>query len=270
VIQNMIQTDASINPGNSGGPLVNLEAEVVGINTAIFSRSGGYMGVGFAIPINMAKGVATQLLQGGEVSRGYLGVSIQQLTPELAESFGLGGRKGVLVAQVSEGSPAGKAGLRQGDLVVKYQGEPVEDSGKFRNRVSLTPPGTEAEMTIVRGGREKTLRVRITRLEDAVAVTRESGIGAEELGISVQDITPELAKKLGARAGEGVVVTGVSRGSVAGMAGIEPGSVILQVNKSPVSSAGEFAELVNASADNRRVLLLLSRRGGTHYVVLRW
>ena len=268
--EDFIQTDAAINPGNSGGPLVNLEGEVVGINTAIFSRSGGYMGVGFAIPINMAKGVATQLLQGGEVSRGYLGVSIQQLTPELAESFGLGGRKGVLVAQVSEGSPAGKAGLRQGDLVVKYQGEPVEDSGKFRNRVSLTPPGTEAEMTIVRGGREKTLRVRITRLEDAVAVTRESGIGAEELGISVQDITPELAKKLGARAGEGVVVTGVSRGSVAGMAGIEPGSVILQVNKSPVSSAGEFAELINASADNRRVLLLLSRRGGTHYVVLRW
>jgi serine protease Do len=268
--EDFIQTDAVINPGNSGGPLVNLDGEVVGINTAIFSRSGGYMGVGFAIPINMARGVATQLLQGGEVSRGYLGISIQQLTRELAESFGLGGRKGVLVSQITRGSPAEEAGLREGDLIVRYQGEPVVDSGNLRNRISLTPPGTEAEMRVVRGGREKALRVRIASLEDAAAAIPASSAAAEELGITVQDVTPELASKLGIRPGEGVVVTGVRRGSVAGMAGIEPGSVILQVNRQPVRSATEFAEHVSASGEARRVLLQLSRRGTTYYVVLHW
>ena len=268
--EDFIQTDAAINPGNSGGPLVNLDGEVVGINTAIFSRSGGYMGVGFAIPINMAMGVATQLLQGGEVSRGYLGIGLQQLTPELSDSFGLGGRQGVLVAQVNGGSPAGKAGIRPGDLVVRYQGEPLEDADNFRNRISFTPPGTVAELVVVRGDREITLRVRVGRLEDAATVDREWKAAADVLGIVVQSMTPELAEKLGGRAGEGVVVTRVRRGSVAGLAGIEPGSVILQVNKQPVNTAGEFAELVNASGDARRVLLLVSRQGTTYYAVLRW
>ncbi len=268
--EDFIQTDAAINPGNSGGPLVNLDGEVVGINTAIFSRSGGYMGVGFAIPINMARGVATQLLQGGEVSRGHLGVAVQELTPELADSFGLEGKKGVLVAQVTRGSPAEKAGLRQGDLIVSYQGEPVEDIGKFRNRISLTPPGTGAELDIVRGGKEQTVSVRIAGLDEGSVVAREMQAVTDELGIVVQTMTDELANKPGSRAGEGVVVTKVIPGSVASMAGIEPGAVILQVNKRPVRSAEEFAELVNATSSAKRVLLLISRRGTTYYVVLRW
>jgi serine protease Do len=269
--EDFIQTDAAINPGNSGGPLVNLDGEVVGINTAIFSRSGGYMGVGFAIPINMARGVATQLLQGGEVSRGYLGVAIQELTPELADSLDLQGRQGVLVAQITEDSPADKGGLRQGDLIVRYQGKAVDDAGGFRNRISLTPPDTRAELVVVRGGREKTMQVRIGRLEDQVALEQEvSTAAADELGINVQGMTAELAEKLGARPGEGVVVTRVRRGSVASMAGIEPGSVILQVNKQPVNTAGQFASLVNTAGEARRVLLLVSRRGATQYIVLRW
>ncbi len=268
--EDFIQTDAAINPGNSGGPLVNLDGEVVGINTAIFSRSGGYMGVGFAIPINMARGVATQLLQGGEVSRGHLGVAVQELTPELADSFGLEGKKGVLVAQVTRGSPAEKAGLRQGDLIVSYRGEPVEDIGKFRNRISLTPPGTGAELDIVRGGKEQTVSVRIAGLDEGSVVAREMQAVTDELGIVVQTMTDELANKPGSRAGEGVVVTKVIPGSVASMAGIEPGAVILQVNKRPVRSAEEFAELVNATSSAKRVLLLISRRGTTYYVVLRW
>jgi serine protease Do len=268
--EDFIQTDAAINPGNSGGPLVNLDGEVVGINTAIFSRSGGYMGVGFAIPINMARGVATQLLQGGEVSRGHLGVAVQELTPELADSFGLEGRQGVLVAQVTKGSPAEKSGLRQGDLIVQYQGEEVGDTGKFRNRISLTPPGTRAELVIIRNGREQNIGVSIGRLEEVGAIAQQAHERTTELGLVVQGMTPELAKKLRTRPGEGVVVTKVMSGSVAAMAGIEPGSVILQVNKQPVSSAGEFAKLVNASGDDRHVLLLVSRRGTTYYVVLRW
>ena len=268
--EDFIQTDAAINPGNSGGPLVNLDGEVVGINTAIFSRSGGYMGVGFAIPINMARNVATQLLQIGEVSRGYLGAAIQELTPELADSFDLEGRQGVLVAQVTKGSPAEKAGLRPGDLIVRYQGEEVGDVARFRNSISLTPPGTRAKLVIVRNGREQKIGVGIGRLEVEGAAAQQAQERAGELGLVVQGMTPELAKKLGARPGDGVVVTKVMSGSVAAMAGIEPGSVILQVNKRQVSSAEEFARLVNASGNDRRVLLLVSRRGTTYYVVLRW
>lgn len=268
--EDFIQTDAAINPGNSGGPLVNLDGEVVGINTAIFSRSGGYMGVGFAIPINMARGIATQLLQGGEVSRGHLGVAIQELTPELADSFGLQGRQGVLVAQVTPDSPAEKAGLRQGDLIVQYQGETVGDIGTFRNRISLTPPGTDAGLVIVRDGREQTARVRIGRLDEDSDSAQQAQEHTGELGLVVQTITPELAERIGARPGEGVVVTQVIPGSVAGMAGIEPGSVILQVNKRPVRSAGEYAKLVEATTDAKRVLLLVSRRSSSYYVVLRW
>jgi serine protease Do len=268
--EDFIQTDAAINPGNSGGPLVNLDGEVVGINTAIFSRSGGYMGVGFAIPINMAKSVASQLLQDGEVHRGHLGVTIQQLTPELADSFGLKERTGVLVAEVGKGSPADRAGLRQGDLILRYMGETVGDVGSFRNRISLTPPGTEAELDIVRQGRQLTLDVRIGKLDEDVVVAGKAQEHAVELGLTVQTITPQLADKLGAKPGEGVVVTGVDPGSVAAMGGIKPGAVILQVNKEPVSSAGEFAKRVGSTAGKRQVLLLISQRGSPFYLVLRW
>ena len=268
--EDFIQTDAAINPGNSGGPLVNLDGEVIGINTAIFSRSGGYMGVGFAIPINMARGIATQLLQGGEVSRGHLGVAIQELTPELADSFGLQGKQGVLVAQVTRGSPAEKAGLRQGDLIVRYQGETVDDAGTFRNRISLTPPGTRARLVIVREGREQNVDVMIGRLDESRVVAGETQESSNELGLVVQTITPDLAEKLLSRPGEGFVITKVIPGSVASLAGIEPGAVILQVNKRPVDSAEEFAKLVNIASDAKRILLLISRRGSPYYVVLRW
>jgi len=157
--EDFIQTDAAINPGNSGGPLVNLDGEVVGINTAIFSRSGGYMGVGFAIPIDLAKGIANQLMDTGEVTRGYLGIVIQALTPELAESFDLENKAGILVAQVTEDSPAAQAGLQQGDVIVAYQGKPVMDVGSFRNRVSLTLPGSREQLTIIRGGKRHGITV---------------------------------------------------------------------------------------------------------------
>ena len=162
--EDFIQTDAAINPGNSGGPLVNLDGQAVGINTAIFSRSGGYMGVGFAIPINLAKAIAQQLIDEGQVTRGFLGVVIQQLTPELAESFGLQQGQGILVAQVSEDTPASRAGLRQGDVIVEYRGEAVKEVGRFRNRVALTPPGSRERLTVIRDGERKDLTVAIGTL----------------------------------------------------------------------------------------------------------
>jgi serine protease Do len=197
-------------------------------------------------------------------------VAIQELTPELADSFGLQGKQGVLVAQVTRGSPAEKAGLRQGDLIVRYQGETVDDAGTFRNRISLTPPGTRARLVIVREGREQNVDVVIGRLDESRVVAGETQESNNELGLVVQAITPDLAEKLRSRPGEGVVVTKVIPGSVASLAGIEPGAVILQVNKRAVGSAEEFAKLVNIASDAKRILLLISRRGSPYYVVLRW
>jgi len=268
--EDFIQTDAAINPGNSGGPLVNLDGEVVGINTAIFSGSGGYMGVGFAIPINLAKQIAGQLLEEGEVTRGYLGIVIQQLTPELAESFDIGPAGGILIAQVSADSPAAKAGLRQGDVIVAYRGEPVDDVGNFRNRVSLTPPGSREELTIIRNGERRTVGVTIGRLSEDESVAGGPAATTEELGLSVQTLSKELAEQFGVEPGEGVVVTAVVPGSAAARAGIEQGVIIVQVNRKPVNTAAEFKRAVTASRDERSILLLVRKGDMQHYLVLRW
>ena len=268
--EDFIQTDAAINPGNSGGPLVNLDGEVVGVNTAIFSRSGGYMGVGFAIPSNLAKAIADQLIEHGEVTRGYLGVVIQPLTPDLAKSFNMDPGKGVLVAQVSENSPAEKAGLRQGDVIVEYGGKPVTDVGSFRNRVSLTAPGSTETITVLRDGERKTLKVTIGKLTEDQLIAQGPAQSADEIGLTVQTLTPQLAEQFGARPGEGVVVTEVHPGSIAAMAGIETGSIILQVNREPVSSATDFQRAIKQAASEKRVLLLVRKGGMQRYVALSW
>jgi serine protease Do len=267
--EDFIQTDAAINPGNSGGPLVNLDGDVVGINTAIFTRSGGYMGVGFAIPINLAKAIANQLIDRGEVTRGFLGIVIQQLTPELAESFDLEQTRGILISQVSPDSPAQEAGLRQGDVIVSYRGEPVEDIGSFRNRVSLSPPGSKQQLTIIRDGRREDIEVTIGNLSEGGALAEGPTQSADELGMTVQTLTPELAEQLDAKAGEGVVVTDVTPGSIAAQAGIRPGSIILQADQKPIGNAAEFKRAVEA-ARNNRVLLLVQINNQQRFVVLRW
>jgi serine protease Do len=267
--EDFIQTDAAINPGNSGGPLVNLDGEVVGINTAIFSRSGGYMGVGFAIPINMAKGIANQLLDDGEVSRGYLGVSIQPMTQELANSFDMNDIKGILVTQVVAASPAERAGLQQGDLIVSFEGDEVSDVGDFRNRVSLTEPGKSADLVVIRDGREKKITVKIGKL-DGAEIASGPTVSSDELGLTVQTLTRDLAKQLRTESQQGVVVTSVTPGSIAAMAGIEPGSVILQVNRKTVADAGSFRARIKESLPDKRILLLLSQNGMSRYLVLRW
>jgi serine protease Do len=268
--EDFIQTDAAINPGNSGGPLANLEGEVVGMNTAIFSRSGGYMGVGFAIPINLARAIADQLIDKGTVTRGFLGVLIQPLTPELADSFGIEQRSGILIAQVSEGSPADKAGLRQGDVVVGYRGKPISDVGRFRNQVSLTAPGSREELTILRDGKRKDVTVTIGTLEGNEQVALGPAQSTDELGLTVQTLTPQLAEQLDAKPGEGVVVTSVEPDSAAADAGLQPGTLILEVNQEAVKNAQDFARRVEANADKKRLLLLVRKDDMQRYVALSW
>ncbi len=268
--EDFIQTDAAINPGNSGGPLVNLDGEVVGMNTAILSRSGGSMGVGFAIPSNLIKVIANQLIEKGEVTRGYLGVVIQQLTPELAASFDIKSGSGILVAQVSDDSPAAKAGLKQGDVIVAYQDEAVNDVGRFRNRVALTAPDSKAKLTILRHGKRQTLTVTIGKLSKEKLAAQGASQSTDEIGLTVQTLTPQLAKQFDVKAGEGVVVTQVQSGSIAALAGITPGTVIVQVNHKTVSSAGEFKRAVKESSDEKSVLLLIRKGAMQNYIVLRW
>lgn len=266
--EDFIQTDAAINPGNSGGPLVNLDGEVIGINTAIFSRSGGYMGVGFAIPINMAKEIAQQLLEGGEVTRGFLGVTIQNLTPELAESFAVDSLNGVIVAQVSEGSPAQKAGLRQGDLIIQYQDQKVKDSGSFRNRVSLTPPGSKVSIGVNRKGKKISLLATIGELS-AQQTLSASISSTNAIGVSVQTITSSLAQQFNGSEGKGVVVTSVKPGSLAERAGLDVGTIIYEVNREKVNDAQQFKKLIDES-NNSRALMLIGKGDMTRFVVLDW
>lgn len=268
--EDFIQTDAAINPGNSGGPLVNLEGKVVGVNTAIFSRSGGYMGIGFAIPSQLARHIANSLIETGKVVRGYLGIVIQPLTKDLAESFGIDVSSGILVAQVEGDTPADEAGFRQGDVIVEYEGKEVNDVGDFRNRISLTEPGASRDITVIRDGKRRTLKVTIGTLDDSRLLAAGGADTSEELGLVVQTLTPDLAQQFDAEAGEGVVVTGVKPGSIAAMAGIRTGTIILQVDRQPVTNAAEFRRAVKKSGDDNRVLLLVNQGEMQRYVVLRW
>lgn len=268
--EDFIQTDAAINPGNSGGPLVNLDGEVIGINTAIASRNGGYMGIGFAIPSNLASNIADQLISSGEVSRGYLGIVIQDLSPDLARSFALDSTRGILVADVSPDSPAAQAGVQQGDVIVGYQGQEVINVGAFRNQVSLTAPGTSATLTVIRRGEELALDVTIGALDGAQVASQESVESSAEIGLTVQTLTPELARQFGVEVGSGVVVTQVTPGSAAAEAGIRAGMVILEVRQNRVASAEEFNRAIRESGDSRSALLLIRTEAGPRYVVLEW
>jgi len=255
--EDFIQTDAAINPGNSGGPLINLRGEAIGINTAIFSKSGGYMGIGFAIPVNMAKAIKDQLIKTGSVTRGYLGVIIQDLTAGLAKSFGLGESQGVVVAEVVKGSPADKGGLRPGDAITEFQGRKVTNAGEFRNRVALTPPGTKVELAVLRNGRRCSIRVTVGALgQEARTAAAQSDL-LKKIGIAVHDLTPDIAKQLGYEHGQGVVVTAVEPGSVAALAGLQAGTLILEVNRRPVHNTREFAQALAVSAKTKSVLMLV-------------
>ncbi|MEA3544937.1 MAG: DegQ family serine endoprotease [Thermodesulfobacteriota bacterium] len=266
--ENFIQTDAAINPGNSGGPLINLDGEVVGMNTAIFSRNGGYMGIGFAIPINMAQNIYQQLMKHGGVTRGRLGVLIQDLTKELAESFDIDQREGILVAQVMEDSPAEIAGLKQGDVILKLNDNKVDKVAKFRNQIAMTRPGTDVEFLVFRDGKKKKIKAAIGTMETDDDGHPISSDELPELGMKLQKLTRDLAEQFDYKDARGVLVTAVETGSLAARAGIKRGDLIEEVNRKEVGTPAQVKELIKNS--KKKTVLLLVRQGdASRYLALK-
>ena len=252
---NFIQTDASINPGNSGGPLINIKGEVVGINTAIIASGKG---IGFAIPVNMAKDIAPQLQEKGHVTRGWFGVSIQEMTPELAKSFGLKDKKGALVAEVVTGSPAEKAGIQQGDVIMEFDGKEVADSQELPRMVASTPVGKSVNVKLWRNGKALDQQVKISEMEENVEVAKTASHN-KTLGIAVQNLTPEMARRLRLKSESGVVVTRVESGSPAADAGIQTGDIIREVNRTPVKNVEDLVQKLEQAKDQNNILLLVQR-----------
>ena len=262
-----IQTDAAINPGNSGGPLVNLKGEVVGINSAIFSRSGGNIGIGFAIPINLAKELLPQLREKGKVVRGWLGVYIQKVTPEIAESLGLDEAHGALVADVMDDTPAAEAGVEVGDVIIEFDGHKIHESNDLPTIVARTPVGKQTTLQIVRGEKKQKLPVKIGELADDDMVVSEGP--AEDLGLSVQNLTPEIAESLGIDETTGVVVASVEPGSAADQARLQRGDIILEVNRREIENESAFSKALRGLKAKKSVLLLVRRGENTIFVALK-
>jgi serine protease Do len=275
--ENFIQTDAAINVGNSGGPLINLNGQAIGINTAIVGPGGGNIGIGFAIPINMAQEIAEQLIKTGAVERGYLGVVPQDLTDELAEALGLENGRGVILAQVTEGSPAARAGLRQGDVVLQFAERDVESAVQFRNLVASQRPGTTVPMVVLRDGERQTLPVQLDPrpgIEELRGGRRTPETPPEEpepqsLGLTVRDLSSEMAQRFGYEDVTGVIIARVEPGSEAAEKGLRPGYVIREVNRRPVKDVRQYQQAINeAIKKGGRILLLITNGQANQYVVL--
>jgi serine protease Do len=274
--EDFIQTDAAINPGNSGGAMINARGELIGINTAILSRTGGYQGIGFAVPSSMARQVIDSLVKYKKVVRGWLGVSIQEVTSDLAEEFSVRDLKGALVSGVMKGSPAEKAGIKQGDVILQFNGKTVEDTGHLRNMVSQTPVGSRVKVAVLRQKKELELEVAIAELPKKMAESPagegESGEAPEEestvlSGMSVRDLTPDISRRFGLEEGEkGVVVMKVETNSRVYEAGVRPGDVILQINQKSVSTLEEYKKIASKIKAKERILLLIRRKGQDLFV----
>jgi serine protease Do len=259
--QDFLQTDAAINPGNSGGPLLNLQGQVIGVNAAIASQSGGFEGIGFTIPSNMALHVAKALIVHGKVVRGWLGISIQDLTPELAKSAHVETLKGALIADVVKGGPAEKAGMKKNDVVIAYRGKEIPDSGTFRNEVANTPIGSEAKITIIRAGKKEDLLVKVGSLEESTKIL--ATYVKERLGAEVRAISPQEAEKYGLDAGQGVKISQLEAKGPLRNAGFEVGDMILEINNQPIKGVEAFIQLVSGLKPGQKVTLLaLDHRSG--------
>lgn len=260
-----IQTDASINPGNSGGPLINMRGEVVGINTAIIYKA---QGIGFAIPINMAKQVLPQLKEKGEVTRGWLGVMIQKVTPELAKQFGLEKPEGALVAQVLEDSPAEKAGIQREDIIIEFDQKKVNKMSELPRMVANTPVGKGVKVKLIRQGEEKILDVMVGELKEEQVAKAGRLATEKELGLTVQELTPEIAKHLGISESSGVLVSEVKAGSPAHRAGIRRGDVIKEIDRQPIEDLQGYEREMARLKGKGDILILVRRGENTFFVVV--
>jgi serine protease Do len=263
-----IQTDASINPGNSGGPLINARGQAIGINAAIFTQSGGSVGIGFAIPVNLAKPVITQLAASGRVARGYLGVAVQKVTPDLAKSFDLPEPHGALVASVVDNSPAMKAGLKAGDVITQYGGRAVDRADQLPRMVAETPAGREVPLTVLRRGKSLALTARIVELAEADTLRSADTGDARSLGLAVQSLTPTLAQELGVPDRRGVLVRGVEDGGSAASAGIRPGDVIAEIDHQPIRTAGDMRRIIAGHHTGTPMLFLVHRERGSLFLAI--
>ncbi len=269
--EDFIQTDAAINPGNSGGALVNLRGELVGINTMIFSQSGGSVGIGFAIPINLARNVAEQLIETGEVSRGWLGVMIENLDEDLAQGFGYDGTEGVLVSQVVKDSPAEDAGLQSGDIILEVNGAETPNTSELMQKIAGISPGTTVNLTVWRGGDQETFRVKLGERPQNGQMQQRDQLESEEnvLGLSVRNLTPQLAQQFGYENETGVVVARVKSGSVAARERIQPGDLIKTVNRKPVRDVSDFNAIMGNLQPDDVVLFRLKRGDTSFFAALR-
>jgi serine protease Do len=276
--EDFIQTDAAINPGNSGGALINTEGKLVGINTAILSRTGGYQGIGLAIPTSMAQPIMETLKQSGKVSRGFLGVGIQDIDHDLAAALKLSDQNGVLLSEVQSGGPGAKGGLQRGDVVVKVDGKPVTSTGQFRNLIASSGAKKHVTLEVLRDGKPRSFGVELGEVPDepgAVGATTTPGSSPQATtggaldGVTFEDLTPQHRRTLGLapEVQHGVVITDLSARSAAARAGLRPGDVVLELNRTAVDSLAKFKELYSKASGD--VLLLIHRRGGNIFLVVR-
>jgi serine protease Do len=270
--EDFLQTDAPINPGNSGGPLVNMKGEVIGMNSAIATNSGQSAGIGFAIPSNMIQTMLPTLTKGGRIARGLLGVGIQDLNDDLAKQFALTGTSGALVTSVSPDSAAEKAGIKVGDVIIRFNGKEIQNIRDLRNRVGGTAPGTKAKLDVMRGGKELALAITVGAVSADAANSEEASEGTPEqatkLGLSFQTLTPELAQRFGLSDKAGVLISAVDPGSPAAQVGLQEGDLVVEVNHKPVTKAGDFQSAVAASRKDGKVLMLVKRKNASLFVLL--
>ncbi len=262
--EDFIQTDAAINPGNSGGALVNLDGELVGINAAIASQSGGFQGIGFAVPINMAIRVKDQLIAGGKVTRGYLGVNIQDVNDQLAQAMSLQGNQGALIGNVADDSPASRAGLQSGDVVTAFNGQSIENSSQLRSQIASTAPGTTVTLTVLRDNREQDYQVTLGELASRSSST--TGNLQKLLGFTVEQIDPSLVEKYQLTSRQGVVVTSVDEDSNAAQAGLREGDVLRSVNRNRIATIKDFDQIVSGAKEGDRLLLSIERQEGGFFL----
>ncbi len=273
--ENFIQTDAAINPGNSGGPLVNIKGELIGINTAIFSKTGGYQGIGFTVPTNMVRIVMDQLIKQGKVTRGWLGITIQELTPEIAQKFGLKQSEGALVSDVAKGSPAHRAGMARGDIILEFNGKKVRDVATLRNMVAQSKVGSQVEIKVLRRDREITLKANIMELPTEMGDVVPSSSNSMDMsdsalsGITVMDINAAVAKQLGIdRDEKGVVIVKIEHGSSAEDAGLRKGDVVQEIDRQRINGLNDFNKATSKIRTEDTVLLFVNRSGRKFYVAL--